>query len=96
MTDKQRFMKLRKRVINAVFKAIEEDCAHKSYEGTFEVTVSYPNAFEESDEPDYFQIALHCYVLGTSRHYEWSGNTFKEAIGKCEREVIPWCERYGC
>lgn len=87
-----RFLALRRRVMQAIRRALEEDSCCKSYEGTFELFVGYPDYFdgEHTDEPDFFKIVLHCYVLGPARHYEWKGKTFKEALDGAEREIDSW------
>lgn len=72
----------------------EEDDCHKSYDGTWELRVAYPNYFEDETanaEPDYYSIQLHCYAIGPSRHYEWTGRTFEEALRKCEFDVFQLC-----
>ena len=90
-----RFLALRRRVMQAIRRALEEDSCCKSYEGTFELFVGYPDYFdgEHTDEPDFFKIVLHCYVLGPARHYEWTGNTFKEALDSAEGEIDSWINR---
>ncbi len=93
MTDKQRFEKLRKRVMNAIKREIERDGGHKSYEGTLEWTICYPNYFEDetaTQGPCFYQLTLHCYVLGPSRHYTWDGNTMAEALDNAERDIYQW------
>lgn len=101
--DYKRFLTMRRRVMNAIRIELEEDPCCKSYEGTFEILVSYPDYFERTyenkqDDPNFYIIRLHCYVLGPGRHYEWRGKTFKEALDKCEKDINEWilmCEDYG-
>lgn len=91
--DKVRFDALRKLVAEAIRKELEIDFHCKSYEGTFEWTVCYPNYFEDNDgtaEPNYYILTLHCYVLGPARHYEWRGETKAEVLDKAEREIKLW------
>ena len=91
--EQERFVALRKRVMNAIAKEFEEDCYGKSYEGTFELIVGYPNYYEDEDGaqgPDSYCVRLHCYVLGPGRHYDWFGKTFGEALTKAEREIGSW------
>lgn len=90
--DYSRFLALRRRVMQAIRRALAEDSCCKSYEGTFELLVSYPDYFdgEHTDKPDFFKIVLHCYVLGHSRHYEWTGKSFKEALDSAEKEIETW------
>jgi hypothetical protein len=93
--DYSRFLALRRRVMQAIRRELEEDPCYKSYEGTFELLASYPDYFdgEYTDEPDFFKIVLHCYVLGPARHYEWTGKTFKEALDSAEGEIDSWINR---
>lgn len=87
-----RFLALRRRVMQAIRRALEEGFYCKSCEGTFELRVGYPDYFdgEHTDKPDFFKIVLHCYVLGPSRHYEWTGKSFKEALDSAEKEIETW------
>lgn len=60
----------------------------KSYEGTIEINMEYPNYFEGySDVPNLFTITVHCYVLGDARHTDFKGKTFKEALDKFEHWI---------
>lgn len=89
----QRFLKVRKQVIDVINKMVEEGCDHKSFEGAFEVMAYFPDAFDdEADEvgPTNYAIELHCYLLGPGRHYQWSGRTLDEAVSKCEKDVSEW------
>ena len=90
-----RFDNLRQRTAKAIARSLKIDPAHKSYEGTWEVEVSFPNYFEDAFGcalPDFVEIRLHCYVLGPSRHYRWIGNNFLDALRKAEAEVDSWSE----
>lgn len=89
-----RFNRLRKMVAEEIKRQLEIDGHHKSYEGTWELTFSYPNYFEDetaSAEPDFYQITLHCYVIGPSRHYDWHGESWDECLSKCELDIEKWC-----
>lgn len=89
-----RFGKLRKAVAEGIKKELAIDCGCKSYEGTWELLVEFYDYFEDEDAtapPRYVEIRLHCYVLGPSRHYHWSGRNWNEAIRECERDVLAWC-----
>lgn len=91
--ERKKFLTLRKKVAKYIEEYLEEDCGHKSYEGTWELLVSYPNYFEDetaSAPPDFFQITLHCYVLGPGRHYDWSGKTWSEALARCQHDIEQW------
>lgn len=88
-----RFSRLRKKLAAGISKALEE-CDHcKSYEGTWEIIESFPDYFqdEKAEAPaDYVEIRLHCYVVGPSRHYQWVGSSFEEALEKAEIEIDSW------
>ena len=92
----KRFLALRRRVMAAIKKALEIDPGCKSYEGCMELLIEYPNYFElnesEEDTPSWYEIRLHCYVLGPARHYEWMGRTLNEALDKAEKEINQWIE----
>ena len=96
MTDKERFYELRKRVFRAIKEELEADCICKSYEGAFEVGCEYPNFFDDDEFemgdalPNYYFIRLHCYVLGPSRHYDFSGKTFRQALDQLEQALNEW------
>lgn len=88
-----KFQKLREMVDKAVEHAWEQGEPGKSYEGAWEVNFCYPSTDcgGATKDADYCQIVLHCYLLGPSRHYSWRGNTFAEAVDKCEKDVLMWC-----
>ncbi len=89
----EEFNKVRRQVANAIAKYLKDDCVHKSYEGTWDMLVSYPNYFEDetaTSNPDFYQINLHCYVLGPDRHYSWQGKSWREALEKCKRDIDVW------
>lgn len=89
----EEFNKVRRQVAGAIAKALEDDCGHKSYEGQWELLVSYPDYFQDetgSALPDMYQITLHCYVLGPGRHYDWRGESWQEALEKCKRDIDTW------
>ena len=89
----ERFQRLRKVVMQAIKEQLAIDCSCKSYEGTFEWTVCYPNYFDDETAEmgaTYFVLTLHCYVLGPARHYDWRGKTMDEALDKAEKEIYSW------
>ena len=95
MTPKSRFYALRSKVADMIRRALEIDNMCKSYEGTWEITTSYRDYFEDETgtlPPNYVAITLHCYVLGPSRHYTWEGKSFAEALSKCEYDISCWKE----
>lgn len=90
---KQRFQRLRQRVMLAIKARLAEDPYCKSYEGTFEWFVSFPSYFEDGEGtkgPDSYCLLLHCYVLGPARHYKWYGATPEEALNRAEKEIETW------
>ncbi len=87
------FMSIRQTVASYICDYLKEDYGHKSYEGTWELLVSYPSYFEDETAtscPDFYQITLHCYVLGPGRHYDWHGKTWTEALKKCKNDIERW------
>lgn len=91
--EHERFVALRKKVMAAIKRELEIDFYCKSYEGTFELTVCYPNYFDDSEgvlAPNYYVLTLHCYVLGPGRHYDWRGNTIEKVLDDAEREIGSW------
>lgn len=93
MSEVKRFLELRKKVMKAIAAQLAEDPHCKSYEGTFEWTVCYPDYFEDEEgtqAPRLYVLTLHCYVLGPGRHYDWHGKTMKEALDKAEKDILVW------
>ena len=91
----KRFLALRRRVMQAIRRQLEVDSTCKSYEGAFEILVSYPDYFDweydnKPDEPKFYLIHLDCYVLGPGRHYEWRGRTLKNALDHAEKDINQW------
>lgn len=87
------FSALRKRLAEALAALLKEDPHHKSYEGTWELTFGFGSVFEDpkgSAPPCFFLIKLHCYLMGPSRHYEWGGTSWEEALLRCRRDVEMW------
>ena len=96
LDESLRFDQLRQRVMRAVeYELKMNDGYCKSYEGAFEVTMSFPEYFQDetgTKPPDFVSITLHCYVLGPHRHYTWEGPTFLDALRKAEAEIDSWIE----
>lgn len=94
-SDIDQFMALRADLFAAITKSLAEDGHCKSYEGAFRI--QFPNYFESRQfEPrvEHLQkpwgILLDCYLIGPSRHYEWWGDTFAEALHAAEADVRAW------
>lgn len=93
MSERDRFRELRRRLFIMIGKALKEDHCHKSYEGAIELTVEYPNYFEDTAAVDYtvwYHLKIHCYVLGPQRHYELIGGSFDEVLDKFEQTLNEW------
>lgn len=93
---KGEFQKLRKKLFAHLQTIIDSGEPGKSYEGIFEILCSYPDAWEDPDangKPDYYEIRLHCYLIGPSRHYDWAGKTLEEAFQKCKNDVELWIKK---
>lgn len=96
-----RFQNLRRRLFDAIKRAIEDDPHHKSYEGAFAISMLFNNMFETSDRecaelgPEEYEIRLDCYVIGPRRHYEWGGYPFESVLDRCETDIDEWIQDYG-
>lgn len=91
--ESQLFSQLRMQVAGYICEYLKDDCGHKSYEGTWEVLISYPNYFDDDTAtapPDFYRVTLHCYVLGPGRHYDWDGKSLLEALNKCKHDIDQW------
>jgi hypothetical protein len=89
----ERFSKLRKKVMQAIEEQLAIDCSCKSYEGTFEWNICYPDYFEDetgNKGASFYMLTLHCYVLGPGRHYQWKGKTMDETLDKAEKDIYRW------
>lgn len=90
-----RFNALRRKTADAIKYELSLDGHCKSYEGTWEIGLSFPDYFQDETgtaDADFVEITLHCYVLGPHRHYKWQGSTFLDALRKAEAEVDSWIE----
>ena len=93
MAERDRFRELRRRLFIMIGKALKENPCHKSYEGAIELTVEYPNYFEDTaavDYPVWYRLKIHCYVFGPQRHYELIGGSFDEVLDKFEQTLNEW------
>ena len=87
------FSALRKQVADYIRKRLDAGAEHKSYEGIWEVLISYPSWFDDETttaSPDFCNITLHCYLIGPSRGYTWHGKTVDEALEKCKKDIDRW------
>lgn len=94
MAELERFYSLRKRLFEAIGKALKEDCG-KSYEGAFFIGQAFPNYYDDEEakeQPFMWYIHLDCYIVGPHRHYDWDGKTLDEVIDKCEKDIFSWLE----
>lgn len=95
MSDKERFLALRKKLFSMIKYQLEQDPCCKSYEGLIEVTSEFPCYFDDNNAEEaasYYEITLRCYVLGPQRHYKFTGNTASEALDKFEDALNEWAE----
>lgn len=87
--DWDRFYALRKDLHNALNRAIEMGEPGKSWEGEMAVTVFFPGVYDEWDEP-VVRIHADVYLIGPNRHYDWTGDTFSEALDRAESDIRGW------
>ena len=90
------FTALRKRLNTCINWLREQGEPGKSYEGAWDIQIGIPDATDDPDAklpPDYCKITLHCYLLGPSRHYEWTGETVEEAFKQCRKDVEKWIDQ---
>lgn len=91
--DYELFQQLRKQVADYITEYLKNDYGHKSYEGTWELTCSYPDYFQDTTanaKPCFCQITLYCYVIGPGRKHEWKGESWSEALKKCKKDINKW------
>ena len=89
-----RFQNCRARLFRAIKAALEEDGICKSYEGSIEVIMEYPDYFEDENakmvKPSCYVIRVHCYVVGPHRHHDFPGKTWGEAVNAFEKALDEW------
>ena len=91
--EKALFSLLRVNVGEYIEDYLKDDAGHKSYEGTWELSVTYPSYFESDGftaKPDSYCVTLHCYVLGPGRHYDWFGKSWLEALQRARSDIQKW------
>jgi len=89
------FTALRKRLNTCINWLQEQGEPGKSYEGTWEIRIEMPDATDDPNAelpPDWCKIKLHCYLIGPSRHYEWTERTVEKAFERCKKDVEKWIE----
>lgn len=87
------FTKLRKKLNNCINYLRDRGEPGKSYEGLWEITIGTPDATEDPNAelpPDWCKIVLHCYLVGPSRHYQWTGKSVEETFKRCKKDVEKW------
>ena len=96
MNNRERFDNLRRRLWD-LLGTVDFSDGCKSYEGAIEVHCEYPDYFfclannedkPQIPEPSYYEITLHCYVLGPTRHYKFKGKTFSQALDCFEKWIV--------
>ena len=83
--ERKRFLDLRKRVLDVVDQLRGAGEPGKSYDG--DMSVEY---FIGYDGEEKYKVELHCYLIGPSRHYSWSGKTLNAALNKAEKDINKW------
>lgn len=89
-----KYSELRLMVNKAIGKYLEHDYGHKSYEGSWELNITFPDYFEDptgTSGPEWVSLKLHCYILGPNRHYTWEG-TWKQVIEKAKKDIQEWID----
>lgn len=95
MSDKERFISLRKRLFALIKKGLIKDPYCKPYEGLIEVYERYGEYFESySEEPDVVTITLYCYVVGNGRQQQFTGESMSEALDRFEEQIVNWEKIY--
>lgn len=90
----EEFLKLRKRLLDALNKASEE-YPGKSYEGEMAISYHYPGIYDfveegKENEPDCVAIVADFYLIGPHRHYTWEGRTLEEAVKQASENIDTW------
>jgi len=83
--DVNRFLALREDLFKAIAHSLKHENHCKQYEGR--MSMQWPHYFN-----DEYSIFLDCYVVGPSRHYEWNGKDFTEALDKAEKDIRQWIQ----
>lgn len=86
--DALAFAAYRRRLFEAIGEALRRDGHCKPYEGTVEIR--YPTYFADKDGGGKMALVLHCYILGPSRHYEWTGRTVAEVVAEADADLTQW------
>lgn len=86
------FAVYRAALFTAIRKACQDGDGHcKSYEGA--LTLTMPNVFDYEDGTgDGWALHLDCYVLGPTRHYEWTAPTLRELTSLAQADLIRWVQ----
>lgn len=91
----EKFYEIRSMVNKYLEKALKVYESHKSYEGSWDLKIEFPNYFESNDPnsgPSFIQLTLHCYLLVDGRHYTWSGYDPNAVLVKVENDIKRWIE----
>lgn len=86
--DVTAFFALRQRVFSAVRNMRRKGEYGKVYEGAMRIQIDFGDADDERFQR--FIIHLDCYLIGPARHYDWEGQTFREALKKAEKDIDKW------
>lgn len=90
-----RLAAVRERLFRCIEDELRRDGHHKSYEGSIDVSLSFPNIFERDKAPEWC-ISWHCYVVDhpEDRHASFAGQTFREALALFEKWAQDVCWPY--
>ena len=80
---------------NRFLVAVKEEAKKypgKCYEGSMAISFYYPGIYESADDVEWVKILADCYLLGPSRHYEWSGSNLIEAVHNAAEDIDEWIE----
>lgn len=86
----ERFEKLRTKVFEQIKIEMNSGSGAKCSEGSFAIKQTFPSYFGDIKQSCIIELWL--YIFGPSRHYEWEGNTFNEALTLAEAEIFSWIE----
>lgn len=88
--DWEQFLQLRERIFKTIEEIIEDpNATWKSYEGRFDLSVSFPNYFERDTPPDW-SLHFACYLIGPNRGEDWFGVDFHSVLIQAERTIGGW------
>jgi hypothetical protein len=82
---------LRVDLLAAIQERIDADGYCKSYEGMIKLVWPSWNQIDNGTEEPW-TVELHCYLIGPSRHYDWTGATPLQAVQRAENDIRDWID----